>query len=397
MLKVGFLGLGVISRENVLGYLGSEDAEIVAVSCLDQAEADTWLKEHDLAHVKYYEDYERMLEEEDLDIVEILTPNHLHHSHALRCAEMKVKAISLQKPMAKNLRECSEIIEVCRENGVKLKIYENFLFYPVYVKAKELIRQDLIGELISIRIHTMTGLKEGGTWPWCFDADRIDLESAGFGPLTGDDGHHKVALARWFMEREFEKVSAWIDPTTPLDAPAMIRVRLKELAGDHPKYAQLDFSFSPKLKIPFDFWFDDFLEIVGTRGIMWINQCSAAGDRKMFKGNRMSESAVFPPIAVFVGGKVETYLEALSLSERNWSSSFVDSTRHFIEVVKNSEAPVLTGEEGMEIVRCLLSIHVSAQENREIYLDEVVPEAEDVGRIRVRTNFCNPDKITSYR
>ena len=212
MLKVGFLGLGVISRENVLGYLDSKDAKIVAVSCIDQAEADTWLKEYDLAQAKYYDDYQRMLEEENLDIVEILTPNYLHHSHALRCAEMKVKAISLQKPMAKNLRECSEIIETCRENGVKLKIYENFLFYLVYVTAKRLIRQNLIGELISIRIHTMTGLKEGGSWPWCFEADRIDLESAGFGPLTRDDGHHKVALARWFMEREFEKVSAWIDP-----------------------------------------------------------------------------------------------------------------------------------------------------------------------------------------
>ena len=111
----------------------------------------------------------------------------------------------------------------------------------------------------------------------------------------------------------------------------------------------------------------------------------------------MSESAVFPPIAVFVDGKVETYLEGLSLSERNWSSSFVDSTRHFIEVVKNNGTPILTGEEGMEIVRCLLSIHVSAQENREIYLDKVVPEAEEVGRIRVRTNFCNPSKIASYQ
>ena len=41
---------------------------------------------------------------------------------------------------------------------------------------------------------------------WDPNSWRMDLERSGVGPLVGDDGFHKFALARWFMEREYEKV-----------------------------------------------------------------------------------------------------------------------------------------------------------------------------------------------
>lgn len=391
MLKVGFIGLGVISDENVLGYLDSEDAAIVAVCRRDEASARQWLKKWNLPHARFYKNYQDMLEKEELDIVEILAPHHLHCEAAVKCAEAKVKGISLQKPMAINLRECDQIMDACKKNNVKLKVYENFVFYPVYLKAKELIGQGLIGELMSIRVNTMGGIREGATWPWSWAPGswRLDLERAGVGPLVGDDGYHKFSLARWFMGRDFEKVSAWIDPETPLDAPALIRAKFKSVPGDGPKYAQIDFSFSTRMALPCDFWLDDFVEIVGERGIMWINQCSAAGNRELFQPCEMSKSPVFPPIAVFLNGKVTTYLEGISPEERNWSTSFVGSTKHFIKVMKEGGEPIYTGEEGKEITRYVIAAHVSAQENRDVYLDEITAGAEERKEFEIRTNFCN--------
>jgi predicted dehydrogenase len=332
-----------------------------------------------------------MLAREQLDLVEILTPHHLHCEQAVAAAEAHVGAISLQKPMANTLAQCDRIIAACRENGVVLKIYDNFVFYPVYLKARELIDQGLIGDLNSIRVHTMTGLGIGAPLPWCFAADtwRADLSTGGIGPLVGDDGFHKFSLARWFMGRDFEKVSAWIDPDTPLDAPAFIRAKFKSLPGDRPKYAQIDFSFSPSMPLPCDFWLDDFLELVGDRGIMWINQCSAAGDRALFEGIEMSQSPVFPPIAVFVDGKITTYLTDMTPAERNWSTSFVACTRHLLEVLKRGGEPVYTGEDGREITRYAMAATVSAQEGRDVLLDEITTEAEQAKRFELKTNFCN--------
>ncbi len=391
MLKVGFIGLGAISHENVLGYLDSEDATIVAVCDRDEVTARQWLQKWKLPQAKFYQHHEEMLAQEELDIVEILTPHHLHCPQVIACAEARVRGISLQKPMGLDLRECDRMIGACHQNEVKLKVYENFVFYPVYLKAKELIAQGVIGELMSIRVNTMAGLKAGAPWPWCWAPDswRADLTRAGTGPFVGDDGYHKFSLAHWFMDRDFEKVSAWIDADTPLDAPALIRAKFKRLPGDSPKYAQIDFSFSPRMTLPCDFWLDDFVEIVGEKGIMWINQCSAAGNRALFKGCDMSKSPVFPPIVVFLDGQVTTYLADISPEERNWSTSFIGCTKHFIKVMKEGGEAIFTGEEGKEIKRYSIAAFISAQERRDVYLEEITTEAEVEKKFEIKTNFCN--------
>ena len=391
MLRVGFIGLGAISHENVLGYLDSPDAQIVAVCNRNRETGLSWLHQYSLTEAEHFTDYREMFSKARLDLVEILTPHHLHHEQAIAAAEAGVRGISLQKPMANSLVECDQIIAACAKHDAVLKVYDNFVFYPVYVKAKQLIDEGLIGELMSIRVNTMAGLAEGAAWPWCFQADswRADLKTGGTGPLVGDDGFHKFSLARWFMESDLEKIGAWIDAETPLDAPAFIRGKFKTPPGKGPKYAQIDFSFSPRMALPCDFWLEDFVEIVGERGIMWVNLCSAAGDRKMFAGNQMSESAVFPPIAVFVEGKVTSYLQDISPAERNWSTSFVASTKHFIQVLQQGGEPVYTGEEGKEITRYAMAAFISAQKRRDVMLDEITSEAEQAGSLKIESNFCN--------
>jgi predicted dehydrogenase len=143
------------------------------------------------------------------------------------------------------------------------------------------------------------------------------------------------------------------------------------------------------MALPCDFWLDDFVQIFGERGVMWINQCSAAGNREFFNACKMSDSPVFPPIAVFVDGKVTTYLEDISPQERNWSTSFVGSTKHFIAMMKEGGKPIYTGEEGREITRYAMAALVSAQEQREVHLDEITTEAEEQQLFRIRTNFTN--------
>src|SRR5690242_10010183 len=73
MLKVGFVGLGTISHEHVLGYLDNPDAEIVAVCCPDEDAARLWLQKWKLSRAVHYTSLEGMLASERLDLVEILT------------------------------------------------------------------------------------------------------------------------------------------------------------------------------------------------------------------------------------------------------------------------------------------------------------------------------------
>lgn len=392
VLKVGFAGLGFISDEHVLGYIGNQDARIVAAADIDEENANARLRKWNLPYdIKLYTNFEEMLRREALDVLEILTPHNLHCPMVLSAAQANVKNISVQKPMGLNLREANSMIQACRANGVKLRVYENVLFYPIYKKAKELIRAGLIGELLTIRSCTMVGIRDGIEWPsaWSASSWRGNLETAGSGPLIGDHGFHRFSVVRWFMERDFEKVDCWIDPDSRLDAPAFIRAKFRTAPNETPKYAQIDFSFSPRMSIPSNFWLDDFVEIVGDKGIMWINQCDAAGDRNMYKDFEMSSSPVFPPIAVFVDGRIDTYLADISLTDRNWSTSFVASTRHFIKAIIEDDEPICSGEDAMEIKRYILASYLSAQEMCEVPIDHMTIEAESSGALQLETNFCN--------
>ena len=390
MLKVGLVGLGFISHEHVPGYLDSADAEIVAVCDVDGDHARSWLAKWNLTRPRVYESLEAMLDAESLDLVDILTPHTRHCEQVLQCARARVRAISVQKPMAVGLSQCDQMIEACEQHGVLLRVFENYRFYPVYREAKRRLDDGVIGSALSIRIHTMGGIRKGASWPhfWAPGSDALDVTRCQNSPLVADDGLHKFSLACWMMEREIERMSSWIDRDTPLDAPAYIRAKFKHEPGDSPKYAQFDFTFSTKLDIPCDMWLDDFVEIVGERGVMWIHQCAAAGDRELFGGNEMSRSPLFPPIVVFVNGKVQPCLEDLSLEERNWSTSFVDCTRHFIDVLHNGGTPICTGREGKDLNRYGIAALLSAQEGCDIEMSEITSAAETTGAFKLRTNFC---------
>ena len=70
-----------------------------------------------------------------VDAVEILVPHHLHCEMTVQACKAG-KHVSVQKPMALNLSQCDEMIEAARENGVRLKVFENFVFYPPYQFAE---------------------------------------------------------------------------------------------------------------------------------------------------------------------------------------------------------------------------------------------------------------------
>ena len=315
---------------------------------------------------------------ERLDIVELLTPLDLHHDEVVRYAEAGVRGISVQKPMAPSLWQCQDMIDTCRRLGVILKVYENFLFYPVFLKAKELLDSGIMGDPICIRVNTLAGKRAAVPWPRLLvrDAWRADAASTLASPLLGDDGFHKFSLVRWFMGRDLETIGAWIDGEPPLGTPVFVRGRFRRLGSERGRYAQIDFSSSPRMTIPFDMWLDEFVEIVAEGGIMWINQCSAAGDRPLFRGNHMSESPVFPPIALYRDGRVTTYLTEVSARERSWSTSFVSSTLHFIEAIKEGREGLYTGEDGMEVMRYITAALVSAQLGRDVAVRNITVEAE---------------------
>jgi len=346
------------------------------VSDIDIKRAGEKLERWGLRTVKIYKDYKKMIDHEDLDIVEVLTPHHLHFPMTEYCAKAGIPGISVQKPLAHTITDCEKIIQICKQEKVKLKLFENFRFYPVYLKAKELLDQGIIGEITNFRINTIgTG---GPSMPRGGLAWRIKVDTCGGGPWIYDDGIHKFSMALWLMgEERIEKLWGWIDYFTGvMDSPSHIFWKYPSNNSDNPpKYGSMQFTLASNVFYPSNYYdCDEYIEISGSKGIMWLNQCTSGG-------NFISKSPQFPPIVIYMDGEVSSYGEDLP---RDWRYSFINSTEHFIKVIKKGGTPIYTGEEGKNLCIFAKMPYISQIHKRPIYWEEITIEKEQIGECVVQ-------------
>ena len=271
-IGIGIVGTGRISDLHAIEYLASPLARIVALCDVDSARAAARAAAWGLDDVAIDDDIDVLLARPEVDLVEILLPHHLHLEAALK-AVAAGKIVSLQKPMCLSLAEADRVVAAADASDRPFKVFENFLFYPPVVRARELIAEDAIGTPLSIRLKSNPG-RSATAWdvPESAIAWRQRPEQSGGGPLVFDDGHHKFALA-WHFMGEPEEVHAFIgqsetaDRRAQLDAPSIVSFRFP---GN--RIGNLEIVHSPELEIATRHYAqDDRVEITGSRGVIWVN------------------------------------------------------------------------------------------------------------------------------
>ena len=352
-IRVAIVGCGRISDLHEMGYRGREDARIVAVC--DTRRTHARAKARAWGVDKVYTDYQKLLADPEIDLVELLVPHHLHAEMTVAACEAH-KHVSVQKPMALTAAEADRMIEAARRAGVTLRVYENFVFYPPHVRAKQMIEAGEIGEPQMVRLHVNTGTQGAAwkvplsAWMWRFDEQRC-----GGGPLVFDHGYHLFSLARYLMG-EVERVYAWIDkspvvPTKFLDAPALIMFQFKSPR----RYGVLDFAHTPHMKIESLYYADDDrVEVIGDKGILFVNRCTA-------------RTVDLPALMMFRDGKTTP----IPVERVEWHDSFIDCTRHLIGVLREGGQPVLDGPTDKAVLQFVLAALSSAREGKEVRPDEV--------------------------
>ena len=349
-IGVGIVGTGRISDLHAIEYLANPAARIVALCDSDTALAERRAQAWGLDGVAIDDDIHALLARPEVDLVEILLPHHLHLETALKAIEAG-KIVSLQKPMCISLAEADRLVAAAEASDRPFKVFENFLFYPPVVRARELIAEGAIGTPLSIRIKSNPG-RSATAWevPESAIAWRQRPEQSGGGPLVFDDGHHKFALA-WHFMGEPEEVHAFIghtratDHRARVDAPSMVSFRFP---GN--RVGNLEIVYSPGLEIATRHYAqDDRVEITGSRGVLWVNGGHG----------RLGDA---PPLALYRDGTLTEFRDV----ETGWERSFVLSTRHYLEVLTQGGRPVLTAREGRQVLRFALAALESARVGRAV-------------------------------
>lgn len=158
-------------------------------------------------------DWRRVVERDDIDIVDVCVPGHLHAEIAVAALEAG-KHVLVEKPLANTLGEAEAMVAAARSaraRGVHSMVGFNYRRVPALALARQHVRQGRIGVVRQVRVSYLQDwlADEGAPMTW-----RLRRESAGSGAL-GDLASHAVDQVRFLLDDEVLDVSAFTRTFVP--------------------------------------------------------------------------------------------------------------------------------------------------------------------------------------
>ncbi|MBO0997540.1 Gfo/Idh/MocA family oxidoreductase [Bacillus sp. SD075] len=202
MIGYKFMGKAHSQAYRNLPFFFDTDVEPVlqAISGRNKEEVKKAAKK--MGWASYETDWRRLIERDDIDVIDIVAPNSTHFEMAIAAAEAG-KHVICEKPLSMNIEQAKRMYEAVQKNGVVHMICHNYRFAPAVQFAKKLIDEGRLGEIRHIR---GTYLQEALIDPNLPISWRSKKEITGYGVL-GDIGSHSLDLARFLVGEFHELVS----------------------------------------------------------------------------------------------------------------------------------------------------------------------------------------------
>jgi predicted dehydrogenase len=291
-----------------------------------------------------FESLEAALDWGQFEAVVIMTPTFTHKPLVVMAAQAG-KHVFLEKPMAVTLEECDEILAAVEEGGVFLQLGFMRRFDPEFAAAHERIQAGEIGRPMIIKSLTHgPGLPP----PWAWDPRKSN-------GILAEVNSHDWDCTRWLMssdpERVYVEIANFKGEDRGVDVPdfydnVLVNVRFE--SGGLGSISGI---------CPCDYGYDARVEIVGEKGIMQIGQMQ--GQAIVVCTDR--DHGLVTPIF------------------RRWPQrfawSYIREMAHFVNCIQTDTPPAVDGTDGRWAVAGVLAGTKSFQEERPVYLSEVMGDS----------------------
>ncbi|SHM51985.1 Predicted dehydrogenase [Gracilibacillus kekensis] len=209
-VRVGMIGYQFMGKAHSHAYRDLNfyfdnplEAEMVVISGRNEEAVKE--AQETMGWQSYETDWRKVIERDDIDVIDIVTPNHTHAEIAIAAAEAG-KHIITEKPLALTVDEAERMLAAVEKNGVKHMICHNYRFAPAVQYAKKLIEDGRIGRIYHWRANYLQDFIMDPNFPLVW---RLKKEVSGSGAL-GDIGAHSLDLAR-FLVGEFSELTATME------------------------------------------------------------------------------------------------------------------------------------------------------------------------------------------
>lgn len=345
MVRVGIIGCGKIAQVRHLPeYRDNMDAELVGYYDFNCERAAEIAKKYG---GKVYASVDELLADKDIDAVSVCVANNAH-------AEVSIKALKAgkhvlcEKPMAATIEECEAMEKAARESGRYLMIGQNQRLAKAHMKARELLKQGVIGKVLTFR----TTFGHGGPETWSVDQGKaswfFDKKRAAMGAMA-DLGVHKTDLIQYLLDAKVIETTAAVTTLDKRDAEG----NLIGVDDNAVCIYKMDNGAVGTMTASWTFYGeeDNSTVLYGTDGIMKI----------------YAEPTYSIKVVSKDGNKIYYDMDRIQTNDNQTKSGIIDE---FIESIVMEREPSISGADVLTAMRAVFASLESSESKKTIRIDQ---------------------------
>ncbi|NMB00061.1 MAG: Gfo/Idh/MocA family oxidoreductase [Firmicutes bacterium] len=345
MLRVGVIGCGKIAQvRHIPEYAANENAKLIAYYDQTQKRAEEVARKYGGI---VYRSYRELLANKDIDVVSVCVANQLHAQVTVDALHAG-KHVLCEKPMATTMEDCYAMVSAAEQTGKKLIIGHNQLLTAAHKRAKQLVDDGLLGELLTFR----TTFGHGGPESWSIDPGPgtwfFNKEAAGLGAMA-DLGVHKTYLIQYLTGQRVVEVTSKFATLHKKDAAGQpIQVEDNALV-----IYTMENGIMGTMTASWTYYGaeDNSTVLYGTKGIM-----------------RIYDDPKYSLVVKLKDGETIYYeLESIQTNERQTSSGVIDE---FVGSIMQNKDTELSGKRALDSMRAIFAAVESAEKQRTIRIGE---------------------------
>ncbi|MCC6317328.1 MAG: Gfo/Idh/MocA family oxidoreductase [Gemmatimonadaceae bacterium] len=383
-LGVGFIGSGFNTRFHIQGWRGVREGDVLGVwspNAKNAADAAKLARTLDVGAARPYKSIADMVSDPAIDAIWLCGPNHARIENveeivdAVKRGKGELKGIASEKPLARNVQEATQVAKMVASVGLQTGYLENQLFAPHVEYGKALIWAR--GAATTGRPYLARAAEEhaGPHGPWFWQGN---LQGGG---VLNDMMCHSALVVRHLLTKPGEPLST-VKPVRVTGHIASLKWTRPHYAAQLRKTMGADYTKTPSedfASVMIEFESADGYRMIGEASTSWSYigaglrlSAELLGPEYSMKWNSLDSGLQLFFSREVKGRAGEDLVEKQNaeqgvmpvVPEEYLAYGYTGEDRHFCRVFLGKETARLTFDDGVDVVRMLMTAYQSAEQGK---------------------------------